>query len=190
MHSRHEVSAPAPLKPSASINAHCCLATIPCSMPVSSTSACFQLPISGLPSPPRTSPSLTQHPSRHATHHILHPCLSINARHCTKRTDCRGVGVKMALLNRCYRRNRDDQQTTTQRRPTQSVKFKTNENIPQGPQHNNINPKGKKTPHRRAKLMEATKRQRKYPNDATATGQRVPLPKLRSQHSNAERKKE
>jgi len=93
----------------------------------------------------------------------------------------------MALLNRCCRRNRDDQQTTTQRRPTQSVKEKTNENIPQGLQHNNKKPKGKKTPHRQAKLMEATKRQRKYPNDATATGQRVPLPKPTSQHSNAER---
>jgi len=77
-----------------------------------------------------------------------------------------------------------------QRRPTQSVKVKTNENIPQGPQHNNKKPKGKKNPHRRTKEMEATKRQSKSTNDAAATGRRAQLPKPTSQHSHTEHKKE
>jgi len=70
------------------------------------------------------------------------------------------------------------------------VKVKTNENIPQAPQHNNKKPKGKKTPHSRIKEMEAKKRKSKSTNDAAATGRRSQLPNPTSQHSHTEHKKE
>jgi len=77
-----------------------------------------------------------------------------------------------------------------QRSPTQSVKVKTNDNIPQARQHNNKKPKGKKTPHRQTKEMEATKRKSNSTNEAAATGRRAQLPNPINQHSHTEHKKE
>jgi len=76
-----------------------------------------------------------------------------------------------------------------QRRPTQSVKVKTNENIPQGPRHNN-KAEGEEDSTQTNQIDGSNKRQSKSTKDAAATGRRAQLPKPTSQHSHTEHKKE
>ena len=122
VHPRLVVGPPIPLQPSASIIAHCCLTTRPLSKPGSSTSVRFLLPIRlTLPFADALQPFRTPLPSRHTTHPAPVPvnrCPSLYEKNRLRR--CRS---KDSLV-RCCRRNRDDQQTTMQRSPTQSVKVK------------------------------------------------------------------